>query len=79
MIVKFLKIIEQGLVDLCECIGVKIINIVEFWNYEVICDVICYYVYGIGDDNLLWCDLEYVVKIKYGSLVVLFSFLFIIS
>ncbi|MBI2908963.1 MAG: MaoC family dehydratase N-terminal domain-containing protein [Chloroflexi bacterium] len=40
---------------------------VRQWNHAATRDAIWHYAYGIGDDNPLWCDLEYGKQTKYGS------------
>src|ERR1700741_2373841 len=72
----FPKITEQGLEDLRKRIGVAITDTVEPWNYEATRDAIRHYAHGIGDDNPLWCDVEYAAKSRFASITALPSFMF---
>ncbi|MFH1484715.1 MAG: MaoC family dehydratase N-terminal domain-containing protein [Chloroflexota bacterium] len=42
---------------------------VRQWNHAATRDAIWHYAYGIGDDNPLWCDLEYGKATRYGSVL----------
>lgn len=39
------------------------------YNHEATLDTIRHYAFGVGDDNPLWCDVEYARKSRYGTLV----------
>jgi len=73
---EFPKITQEGLDDLRQRIGVKIIGTLEPWCHEATRDNIRHYAHGIGDDNPLWCDPDYAAKTQYGGIVALPSFLF---
>jgi acyl dehydratase len=72
----FPKITEQGLDELRARKGIKIEDTLEPWCHEATRDNIRHYAHGIGDDNPLWCDLDYAEKSSLGGIVALPSFLF---
>ena len=75
----FPKITEEGLDVLRSRIGVAIENTLEPWCYEATRDNIRHYAHGIGDDNPLWCDPQYAVGTRYGTIIAPPSFLFATS
>lgn len=49
---------------------------VEQWNHEASWDVVRHYSLGLGDDNPLFCDLEYGESTPYGTLIAPPTFLY---
>lgn len=49
---------------------------VEQWNHEASWDAIRHYAYGLGDDNPLFCDIDYAETTPYGSLLAPPTYLF---
>lgn len=49
---------------------------VEPWNYEATRDTIRHYAWGIGDDNPLWCDVDYAGSGPYATIVAPPTFLY---
>ncbi|MCX2929881.1 MaoC family dehydratase N-terminal domain-containing protein [Mycobacterium sp. CVI_P3] len=76
---RFSLITERALDDLRSMIGVKIAQTVEPWCYEVTRDNIRHYAHGIGDDNPLWCDVDYAAQSRYGTLLAPPSFVFALN
>lgn len=72
----FPKITDDALADLRRRIGVPITDTLEPWCHEATRDNIRHYAHGIGDDNPLWCDPDYAVKSRFGTIVAPPSFLF---
>lgn len=50
-----------------------------YFNSEATKDGILHFAHGMGDDNPLWCDEDYAIKTKYGSIIAPPSYLYSIQ
>jgi acyl dehydratase len=67
---------DEGIERLKQRIGIQVNRATVPHNFEVTWDGTRHFAYGYGDDNPLWCDLEYGKKTRWGGLIAPPNFLY---